>query len=484
MEYAYQNGIKKVTMVVGLLQVEADGEHCSVNGCINKDTGELFVRADSPRESISEIIEHEVGHLKTNAAKVRAFMEAVKGKYKEAAWSKLYETYEQRYADVTDNYAGMTEAEKELYIWEEIQCDAAAFTNKFGARASAYNAEATQTLESGLTSEETVGTGYRFEGGRYSNRETSAATDRTNGPGEAAEPRAISGKVNEDSVDWNGSREETETAREDRAGIDLRNGPGARFSIQDVQGQNGDYPDCVVLDTNLFNGVPTRNWGSVLQDWIYHNYADRELTIYDEDWYSETVRVARLNDRVTKDGAKNSHRVIDDLARNQGNNIKNLAIAHLPELLVASTYDKATSENSHQWMDQNGWTLRKVHLCDIKGNIFEATLNIAEARDGRRIIYDISLVRQIDRRTAGGYVPSTVSGRGQHTSRSSSKRILPDPKDPVKHFSSEQQKTRIDEDYLRAVNNGDMRSADDKKRQAGGHEVLREFTLPRLPISV
>ena len=458
-EYAYQNGVKKVTMMVGLLQVEADGEHCSVNGCINKDTGELFVRADSPRESISEIIEHEVGHLKTNAAKVRAFMEAVKGKYKEAAWSKLYETYEQRYADVTDNYAGMTEAEKELYIWEEIQCDAAAFTNKFGARASAYNAEATQTLESGLTSEETVGTGYRFEGGRYSNRETSAATDRTNGPGEAAEPRAISGKVNEDSVDWNGSREETETAREDRAGIDRRNGPGARFSIQDVQGQNGDYPDCVVLDTNLFNGVPTRNWGSVLQDWIYHNYADRELTIYDEDWYSETVRVARLNDRVTKDGAKNSHRVIDDLARNQGNNIKNLAIAHLPELLVASTYDKATSENSHQWMDQNGWTLRKVHLCDIKGNIFEATLNIAEARDGRRIIYDISLVRQIDRRTAGGYVPSTVSGRGQHTSRSSSNRIVPNPNTPVKHFSSEQQKTRIDADYERAVAIGDIRTA-------------------------
>lgn len=182
-EYAYANGIKKVTMYVGLLQVEADGERCSVNGCINKDTGELFVRADSSRESISEIIEHEVGHLKTNAAKVRAFMEAVKSTYKETAWSKLYETYEQRYADVTGDYAGMTEAEKELYIWEEIQCDAAAFTNKFGARASAYNAEATQTLESNLTTEETIGSNYRFEGGRYSNRETSAATDRTNGPG-------------------------------------------------------------------------------------------------------------------------------------------------------------------------------------------------------------------------------------------------------------------------------------------------------------
>lgn len=185
-DYAYANGVRKVTMVVGLLQVEADGEHCSVNGCINKDTGELFVRADSPRESVSEIIEHEVGHLKTNAAKVRAFMEAVKRGDKEASWSKIYETYEQRYTDVTDDYTGMSPEAKELYIWEEIQCDAAAFTNKFGARASVYNAEATQTLESNLTSEETVGPGYRFEGGRYSNRETSAATDRTNGPGENA----------------------------------------------------------------------------------------------------------------------------------------------------------------------------------------------------------------------------------------------------------------------------------------------------------
>lgn len=469
-EYAYQNGVKKVTMVVGLLQVEADGEHCSVNGCINKDTGELFVRADSPRESISEIIEHEVGHLKTNAAKVRAFMEAVKDKYKEAAWSKIYETYEQRYADVTDNYAGMTEAEKEQYIWEEIQCDAAAFTNKFGARASAYNAEATRTLESNLSSEETVGPGYRFEGGRYSNRETSAATDRTNGPGEAAEPRAISGKVNEDSVDWNGSREETETAREDRAGIENRNGPGTRFSIQDVQGQNGDYPDCVVLDTNLFDGVKPRDWGKVLQDYVYNNFADKELAIYDENWYTETVKIARYQDRVTKSGAKNSHRVIDDLARNQGNNIKNLAVVHIPELLVVSTYDKGNLDNNHQWLDQNGWTHRKAYICDKAGKIYEATLNIAEGRD-RRILYDISLIKEIDRRTAGGAVPSTVTGRGSPTSRSSSKRILPDPKVPVKHFSSDEQRARIDADYQRAVDNGDMRTAqrmvDEAAKKAG-----------------
>lgn len=426
-EFAYNNGVRKVTLLLGLMQVEVDGETVSVNGAINKDTGELFIRADSTKESISEIIEHEIAHLKANAAKVRAFMEAVKSRYKEAAWQTMYSAYEQKYADVTNDYAGMSEAEKELYIWEEICCDAAASVNKFGTKAEAYHVEATQALDSELRSDETVGPGYRFEGGRYSSRENAAAMDRTNGPGQ-------------------------------------------RFSIQDVQGQNNDYPDCVVLDTNLFDGVKPRDWGAVLQNYVYNNFADKELAIYDENWYTETVKIARYQDRVTKTGAKNSHRVIDDLARNQGDNIKNLAVAHIPELLVVSTYDKGSLDNNHQWLDQNGWTYRKAYICDKTGKIYEATLNIAEGRD-RRILYDISLIKEIDRRTAGGVVPSTVTGRGSPTSRSSSKKILPDPNVPVKHFSSDEQIARIDADYQKAVDSGDMRTAqrmvDEAAKRAG-----------------
>lgn len=71
-------------------------------------------------------------------------------------------------------------------------------------------------------------------------------------------------------------------------------------------------------------------------------------------------------------------------------------------------------------MDENGWILRTTYLQDKVGNIYEATLNIADGRD-RKILYDINNIRLIDKkRTADGDVPSTANGRGSHINSSSS----------------------------------------------------------------
>lgn len=215
-----------------------------------------------------------------------------------------------------------------------------------------------------------------------------------------------------------------ENARQNRAGIDRRNGPGTRFSIQDVQGKNGDYPDCVVLDTDLFKGIKPRDWGRILQNHIYKNFAGQTLTLYDENWYSESVQIARYNDRVTKDGGVRNHRAIDDLAWTRGNNIQALATAHIGEILEVSTYEENNDINRHGWMDKNGWTFRHAYLCDNKGNIYEATLNIAEGKN-RRILYRITNIKEIDKRTVGAKGLSAATGRNQATTNGSSKVKIP-----------------------------------------------------------
>lgn len=188
-----------------------------------------------------------------------------------------------------------------------------------------------------------------------------------------------------------------------------------RYSVGDIEGENQHYGVGVILDTDIFNGVRTKDWGRVLSEYVYKNLAGTELTMYDDAGTPETVFFAGETDRVRKDGAKNSHKVLDKLARYKGDNIRALTTVHLAEALKASGNETSTNEHSHQWMDEKGWTYRKVYLQDRNGNIYEATLNIANGRD-RRILYDVNNIRKIDtkKEATGGVVPSTEDGGGSH----------------------------------------------------------------------
>ena len=93
-----------------------------------------------------------------------------------------------------------------------------------------------------------------------------------------------------------------------------------------------------------------------------------------------------------------------------------------------------STDHSHQWMDENGWTFRTVYLQDKKGNIYRATLKSAEGRE-RRIIYDINNVRKIDKSAIGGDVPSTKKEGARTTSHSAFERSIAQQEQEVKDLS-------------------------------------------------
>lgn len=213
---------------------------------------------------------------------------------------------------------------------------------------------------------------------------------------------------------------------------------GNGYSIAEIKGEKQDYGLGVVLDTKLFDGVKPRYWGKVLGKFVYENLAGTELRTFDENGNEQTVYLARENDRVRKDGANNSHRVIDKLARYTGDNTRALAVVHISELLATSEHEKNTDEHNHQWMDSKGWELRRTYIQDMAGNIYSATLNIARGND-RNLLYDINNVRRIDKgSTAGGDVSSARrSGRDSLTSHNASSdgRIAQNDRNVKKKFS-------------------------------------------------
>lgn len=186
---------------------------------------------------------------------------------------------------------------------------------------------------------------------------------------------------------------------------------GDKFSIIRVEGKKQDYGQGVLLDTNIFDGVKTRDWGSVLGKYVYENMAGAELTMYDENGDAETVYLARENDRVRKDGANRSHKVLDKLAGYRGDNVRAQAIVQLSEVLATSKQQETTDTHSHQWMDENGWIIRTAYLQNKNGDIYEATLNIADGRD-RKILYEVNKVHQVDKTKIPG--EHTATGESQH----------------------------------------------------------------------
>ena len=212
---------------------------------------------------------------------------------------------------------------------------------------------------------------------------------------------------------------------------------GNGYSIAEIKGEKQDYGIGVVLDTKLFDGVKPRYWGKVLGKFVYENLAGTELRTFDENGNEQTVYLARENDRVRKDGANNSHRVIDKLARYTGDNTRALAVVHISELLATSEHENTTDEHTHQWMDSRGWEYRKTYIQDMEGNIYSAKLNIARGND-RNILYDINNVRRIDKGSiADGVVPSTQNGRGSliTNNASSDGRIAQNDRNVKKKFS-------------------------------------------------
>lgn len=187
------------------------------------------------------------------------------------------------------------------------------------------------------------------------------------------------------------------TANEKNASI---NKPKVKFSIASkVQADDGnEYENVVLLDRNIFH---SGNKSKDLHNFVYNNLAGMQIAVTDEAGTKSIIEFARQNDRVKKDGAKNSHPVLGKLTSKKDTRGQ-LTAVHADEIVYVSKEDNSQPdnvENNHQWLDANGWNFRKAVFAMPNGEIFECVLNIANARDGRKILYDINKIKNIGRST-------------------------------------------------------------------------------------
>lgn len=343
----------ETTYVLGPLQVRtSNGGTARAAAVFTGDR--IIVQADNLRATIGQLAAHETYHwIADNTPGLNAQIEQhIRDTFSEEEFDQIVETYIRSRRGVNDVPAEGTDAEFDEAlnaIKEEIYADAYAGINAFGAHAEQYQQTVREAAEPSTTAQ------------------TAEKTGETRGPPE-------------------------------------------KYSIGEIEGEEGEYGTGVILDTDIFKGIRQKDWGKTLGAYVYENMAGAELTMFDEAGNPEVVYLARENDRVRKDGAKNSHKVLDKLAGYRGDTVRAKAIVQLDEVLGTSKFKETTNEHSHQWMDAHGWMIRTAYLQDENGNIYEATLNIANGKD-RKILYEVNRVHQIDKIKSPG--EHTVTDNGQ-----------------------------------------------------------------------
>lgn len=219
-----------------------------------------------------------------------------------------------------------------------------------------------------------------------------------------------------------------------------------KYSIKTIIGKDGtNYGKGVYLDTDIFDNVKPRYWGKILNKYVYDNLAGKEITAFDENGNEEVISFAEKNERITKDGSNNQRKVIDKLVRKNGMN-EQLAVAHAVELISASEkIDLFSNENNHQWLDKNGWEYRIVYIQNRKNKkVYSAILNIANTKDGRKILYDINKITEV-KDAVGASVPLKSGMGAARTITSAIDESIPKSNDDVnKNFSKN---TVLDAEY-------------------------------------
>ncbi|MBO5319477.1 MAG: hypothetical protein J6B01_06705 [Ruminococcus sp.] len=167
---------------------------------------------------------------------------------------------------------------------------------------------------------------------------------------------------------------------------------GTQYSItESFTDSNGTrFENAVLLDTNFFDGTSPRNWGAKLRDMINKRSSKDPfiMPIVDENGNTTILQFANPKDRVRKNGGSD-HNVLNELS-STSDNISKLAVVHIDEIVSVSEENSPyyTNENNHQWLDKNGWLHRNANVINrMNGNIYNLTIDIAKAADGRTILY-------------------------------------------------------------------------------------------------
>lgn len=182
-------------------------------------------------------------------------------------------------------------------------------------------------------------------------------------------------------------REETKAAK------------GQKFSIDKIIGSDQeDYGIGVHLDSTLLENLTPKERIEMVKERV-KELGGEVFTAYDSAGDAIDISIAKPEERFKNRNGKNKLVNKDLTTKYIGNETKQETVVLLDELIETASFDASKNPAyPHGWLDdygKNNWDYWTTYVQDRNGTIWEATLNVANAADGRKILYDIGPIKKV-----------------------------------------------------------------------------------------
>lgn len=173
---------------------------------------------------------------------------------------------------------------------------------------------------------------------------------------------------------------------------------GMRYSIRRITGDSGtDYGIGVYLDSTLLDGLNDDERTKIVKEYI-KEIGGYSITAFDQSGNTHSIVIADSRKFINKSGKRVPAN--KDLMYRSDLEIKQEAIAHVDELIMASTFDRTEpAKHPHDWLDNNGlndWDRWNVYIQEKNNSVWKATLRIANSTNGNKVLYDITPIVKVE----------------------------------------------------------------------------------------
>lgn len=174
---------------------------------------------------------------------------------------------------------------------------------------------------------------------------------------------------------------------------------GVSYSIGEITDESGkSYGRGVHLDSTLLENLTDSERVLMVKERV-KELGGQHFTAYDGNGNEVDIQISEPNARFKNRSGKSKPVNKDLTTKYIGNETKQEAVVLVDELIEAANFDKSKApEYSHGWLDNNGknnWDYWTTFVQDRNGTIWEATLNIANAANGEKILYDINPIKKV-----------------------------------------------------------------------------------------
>lgn len=175
----------------------------------------------------------------------------------------------------------------------------------------------------------------------------------------------------------------------------------AKYSLGEIIDQSGNnYGIGVRLDSTLLDNLSPKERLGMVKEYI-RELGGKSFTAYNKGGDKVSITIAKSNAKFENRIGKKVPVNKDLASKYIGNEVKQESIALIDELITASEYDgSASPKYAHGWLDNNGknnWEYWTTYVQDKNNTIWQATLNVANAADGTKFLYDIGPIKKVER---------------------------------------------------------------------------------------